>query len=223
MSTWITVGLLGGLVGLDTTSFPQAMISRPLIAGSLTGAVFGRPLEGMVVGFVMEAFALLTLPVGAARYPESGTATVAATAAYLAVAPGALDPGILALAIAFGLLWEWVAGETVIVLRRGNGRILLETDGVAARELERRHLTAMTLDFLRGAVVAAAGGFLAAGALGVVGPAWELGEHSTMAVLAAITAAMIGTAVPLFGGVRARRWALAAGLGLGFLIGAVLP
>ncbi len=223
MTTWVTVGLLGGLVGLDTTSFPQAMISRPLIAGTLTGAVFGRPFEGVMVGFVLEAFSLLILPAGAARYPESGTAAVAATSAYIAVAPVTLSPGLLALVVAFGLTWEWMAGGTVVLLRRGNGEMLLEEGGVAARELERRHLTAMTLDFVRGGLVTATGGLIATGLLQLLAPAWALGGRATLAVLAALTAAMVGTAVPLFGGIRSRGYALAAGLAVGFLLAVVLP
>lgn len=222
MTSWLIVGVLGGLVGLDTTSFPQVMISRPLVAGALTGAVFGRPMEGVAVGFVMEAFSLLVLPIGASRYPESGTATVAAASAYIAVAPAAFDPGILALVVAFALGWEWVGGVTVVLLRRSNGRILLEDDGVSGRELERRHLTAMTLDFVRGGVVAATGGLIAAGLLQLVGPFWELNGWSTMAVLAVLTAGMIGTAVPLFGGIRARRYALAIGLVVGLALGTLL-
>jgi len=174
MTSWLVVALLGGLVGLDTSSFPQAMISRPLVAGTLTGAVFGRPLEGLVVGFVMEAFSILVLPIGAARYPESGTAAVAATSAYLAVAPTGPDAGVLALVIAFGLGWEWLGGETIVLLRRGNGQILLREGGVAGTELERRHLMAMTLDFVRGAVVATTGGLIAAGLIPLVRPLWVL-------------------------------------------------
>lgn len=221
MTSWLVVAVLGGFVGLDTTSFPQIMISRPLLAGTLTGAVFGRPMAGLAVGFVLEAFALLVLPIGAARYPESGTAAVAATSAYLAVAPAGLDPGTLALVVAFGLGWEWVGGETVVLLRRMNGQMLLEDDGVSGRELERRHLTAMTMDFVRGGVVAATGGLIAAGVLQLVGPLWELDGGTTMAVLAVVTAAMIGTAVPVFGGVRARRFALALGLVTGVALSLV--
>lgn len=223
MTGWFTVAFLGGLVGLDTTSFPQVMISRPLVAGTLTGAVFGRPMEGMAVGFVLEAFGLLVLPIGAARYPESGTAAVAATAAYLAAAPPTFSPAVFTLVIVFALGWEWVAGETVVLLRRGNGQLLLQQDGVPARALERRHLAAMTLDFVRGAVVAASGGLIAAGLLEVVGVAWGLSGTATMAVLAVLTAGMIGTAVPLFGGIRARRLALAVGVVAGILLTVVLP
>ena len=219
---WIAVAVLGGFVGLDATSFPQVMISRPIVTGALTGALFGRPAEGLVLGFVMEAFALIILPVGAAKYPESGTSTVAATSAYMHVAAPGLSPGVLALAVAFGLLWEGLAGATVVVHRRSNGRILLRTGGVPARQLERRHLTAMTMDFVRGSAVALSGGLLGFGAVALAAPAWGLGPEVTLTALAVLVAAMIGTAVPLFGGLPARSAALAAGLGVGLLLALAL-
>lgn len=222
MTTWLTVAVVGGLVGLDTTSCPQIMISRPLVAGTLTGALLGSPVSGLTVGFVMEAFALLTLPVGAARYPEAGTATVAAVGGGVAFAPGSFAPGVLALAIAFALAWEWVGGETVVLLRRTNGKLLLEETGVSGRQLERRHLTAMTLDFVRGAAVATTGGLLVAILLHLAAPVWALPAGVTMAVLAVLTAGMVGTAVPLFGGIRVRRFALLAGLGTGLVMAALL-
>jgi mannose/fructose/N-acetylgalactosamine-specific phosphotransferase system component IIC len=220
--TWLAVGLFGGFVGLDATSFPQAMISRPLVAGSLTGAIFGRPVEGVVIGFVMEAFALIILPVGAVRYPESGTATVAATAAYMAATPPGLVAGSVVLAVTFALFWERVAGESVVLLRRGNGRILGRIGGVAARQLEQRHLAAMTFDFLRGAVITGTGALLAFPVLAVLVGLWGLPSQLTTAALAALVAAMVGTAVPLFGGVRSRALALAVGLGAGIVMGMAL-
>lgn len=222
MMSWLVVGLFGGFVGLDATSFPQAMISRPLVAGSLTGAIFGRPVEGVVIGFVLEAFALIILPVGAVRYPESGTAAVAATAAYMAATPPGLVAGSIALAVAFALFWERVAGETVILLRRGNGRILGRIGGVAARQLEQRHLAAMTFDFIRGAAVTGAGAMLAFPVLAVLVRYWGLPAELTTAALAALAAAMVGTAVPLFGGLRSRAVALAAGIGAGIVVGLAL-
>lgn len=220
--TWIAVAVLGGFVGLDATSFPQVMISRPIVTGALTGALFGRPAEGLVIGFVMEAFALIILPVGAARYPESGTATVAATSAYMHVAAPGLAPGIVALAVALGLGWEWLAGVTVVLHRRSNGRILLRQGGVPARQLERRHLAAMTMDFVRGATVSLSGGLLGYGLLALAAPLWGLPPEPTLAVLAVLAAAMVGTAVPLFGGVRARKVALAAGIGVGLVLALAL-
>ena len=57
---WILLGLLGGAVGLDATAFPQAMWSRPIVAGTLAGLVFGRPVSGLLVGITLEVFALLS-------------------------------------------------------------------------------------------------------------------------------------------------------------------
>jgi mannose/fructose/N-acetylgalactosamine-specific phosphotransferase system component IIC len=222
MIPWLPVGLVGGLVGLDGTSFPQAMISRPLIAGTLTGLLFGRPLEGAFIGFMIEVFALLTLPVGAALYPESGTAAVAATSAYLAAGPAGLEPGYLVLALAFALAWERVAGLTVVLQRRGNGRLLIRTSAMAAQKLERRHLAAMTLDFLRGGMVTLAGGLLGLVLLRFLGPHWGLPADVTAGLLAVVVAAMVGTVISLFGGLRARRGAIAGGAVAGLLTAVVL-
>lgn len=218
MTAWLMVGLLGGLVGLDATAFPQAMLSRPLVAGTLTGAIFGRPLEGAILGFVMEAFALITLPIGASTYPESGTATVAATAAYLAAVDGGLAPGMIVVALAFALGWERLAGGTVVLQRRNNGQILIRGGALDSRRLERRHLTAMTTDFVRGGVVAASGGVIGHALLRLVDGRWGLPETTTWGAVTVLVATMIGTMLPLFGGARLRRLAWMVGLAVGLAL-----
>lgn len=222
MTEWIVVALLGGLVGLDATSFPQAMISRPLVAGAVTGALFGRPIEGVLIGFIMEAFALIILPVGAARYPESGTATVAGVAAYGAAAAPGLQPGGVALVVALALLWEWLAGESVVAQRRSNGRLLAREGAIAPAPLERRHLAAMGLDFARGAVLAVTGGAVGYVLLGQIDGVWGLPPGATFGVLAVLAAGMVGTTLTLFGGLRARRVALGLGLAAGLVLALVL-
>ena len=72
----LPLGLLGALLGLDVVSFPQAMLSRPLVASTLAGALVGQPLAGLVIGATLGCFALETLPFGASRYPEWGSAAV---------------------------------------------------------------------------------------------------------------------------------------------------
>lgn len=223
MIDWLAVALVGGLVGLDATSFPQVMVSRPLIAGALTGALLGRPVEGCVAGFIVEAFALIVLPIGAARYPESGTATVAAVSAYAAAAPGGLDAGYMALAVTFALVWERLAGESVVLLRRANGQLLTHhATGIGARQLERRHLAAMSLDFVRGAAISAGGGLVAYGLIRLAGPYWGLAPAVTVPVMAVLVAGMLGTAITLFGGGRSRRVSLIGGVLVGLLIVGVL-
>ncbi len=222
MSAWLLVGVLGGFVGLDTTSCPQMMISRPLVAGTLTGAVFGRPLEGMVLGFVLEAFALITLPIGAARYPEHGTATVAGISAYMAVVEAGIDPGVLALALAFALSWEWLAGETVVLLRHRNGRVFSRPGGTRRGTIERRHLVAMATDFARGGIVAVGGGLLGYGLIALVHGSWALPAGTTVGILTILTATMIAATLSLFGGTLARRVAWGLGLATGLVLTVVL-
>src|SRR5690348_10088042 len=74
------IALLAGVLGLDVVSFPQAMISRPIVAATLGGAFLGAPVAGLVCGAALECLALESLPVGASRYPEWGSASVVAGA-----------------------------------------------------------------------------------------------------------------------------------------------
>src|SRR2546425_6404464 len=82
----------GTLVGLDLISVPQMMIARPVVAGPVAGAILGDVATGLALGVVFELFQYDILPLGAARYPEYGPATVAAVSAAQAGA-GALGPG----------------------------------------------------------------------------------------------------------------------------------
>lgn len=213
--SWVLLGLLGGVVGLDGTSFPQIMISRPLLAGTLTGALFGRPLDGLVIGFIMEAFSLITLPIGAARYPESGTAAVAAVGAYMAAVEPGLAPGALVIAVAFGFGWEWLAGETVVLQRRSNGQLLTRHGTLAPRQLSRAHMTAMTTDLVRGGVVAVSGALTGYGLFMLLNEQWGLPDTVTLGVTTLLVATMIGATLPLFGGVHERRRSWAVGIAVG--------
>src|SRR5438105_2334045 len=70
----------GTLVGVDLVSLPQMMIARPLVAGTVAGAILGDIPTGLKLGVVFELLQYDILPVGAVRYPEYGPATVAAVA-----------------------------------------------------------------------------------------------------------------------------------------------
>ncbi len=70
----------GVVAGVDLVTFPQAMTARPLVAALVGGWLLGHPMSGLLVGAVLELFALETLPVGAARYPDWGPPAVAAGA-----------------------------------------------------------------------------------------------------------------------------------------------
>lgn len=216
---WATLGAFGGLVGLDATSFAQTMISRPLVAATITGVIAGRPAEALLLGTILELFALVILPVGAARYPESGTAAVAASAAYLSATP-LLSPTVLLLAVLFALLWEHVGGATVVLSRRFNeGFVHLGATGPAPdRELERRHWLAVFVDFVRAALVTLTGALLGSLALRGLTQLWSLPAMIAPAILSIGIACMVGASLPQFGGLRAQKVAFGVGLACGLLI-----
>ena len=110
---------LGTLVGLDLASVPQAMFSRPIVAGLLGGLVVGQPLPGLAVGAVLELFAMDTLPVGASRNPDWGPGTVAVGAIAGAHRDGMLASGLLGLALV-AVAAAWVGGWASHVVRRAN-------------------------------------------------------------------------------------------------------
>jgi mannose/fructose/N-acetylgalactosamine-specific phosphotransferase system component IIC len=54
----IPIAILGGVLGLDVVSFPQAMISRPLVAATVAGALIGQAASGLLLGAALELIAL---------------------------------------------------------------------------------------------------------------------------------------------------------------------
>ncbi len=49
---YLLAGFVAMLTGLDRVALVQVMISRPLVAGSLTGWVLGSPLVGLESRYV---------------------------------------------------------------------------------------------------------------------------------------------------------------------------
>src|SRR5881275_696857 len=114
----LPIALLGGLLGLDVVSFPQAMISRPLVAATLAGALIGHSPSGLLIGAALELVALDTLPFGASRYPEWGSASVVGGAIFATYPTH--PPGAMILAMFAALATTWVGGWTMVKLRQLN-------------------------------------------------------------------------------------------------------
>src|SRR5258708_3833721 len=116
----LPIALLGGLLGLDVVCFPQAMISRPLLAAPAGGALIGHALSGMMVGAALELIALETLPFGAARYPEWGSAATVGGALY---ARHVGDPaGAMTMAVLAAVATAWIGGWSMIPPRLAHAR-----------------------------------------------------------------------------------------------------
>lgn len=154
--TWILAVLAGGVVGMDSVSWPQVMVSRPLVSATVGGWLLGDPASGIIVGSILELYSLRHPPFGAARYPDTGPAGLVSGAAFAATGGTAFG----ALLVALGLGWAlgWIGAITVHVRRRLNERIISPADLLAADPavLEQRHRIAIWLDALRGSVLVAA-------------------------------------------------------------------
>lgn len=121
--------LWGAVVGLDLVSFPQALLSRPLVAGAGAGLILGDPVAGLQIGMTLELFALDVLPVGASRYPDYGPGVIGA----VMLASGSEMARTLGIATLFALGFAVLGGASLQLLRRANGRLIQQrAAGLAA-------------------------------------------------------------------------------------------
>lgn len=72
------------ICGLDRLAAFQLMLSRPIVAGPLTGLVLGEPLIGLQAGMLVELLWLGRLPVGASIPPDDTQIAIGGT--FLAIA-----------------------------------------------------------------------------------------------------------------------------------------
>jgi PTS system mannose-specific IIC component len=157
LETFIALLGWGTLVGVDLVSVPQMMIARPLVAGTVAGAILGDLDAGLKIGVVFELLQYDILPVGAVRYPEYGPATVGAVATAHAAA-GALGFG---LGTVVGLVTGLVGGISMHLMRRINSRIVHAASPALEsgdpRALMRLHVGGVLRDGVRAALVTALG------------------------------------------------------------------
>ncbi len=217
----LPLAVLGAVLGLDVVSFPQAMISRPIVAATAAGALIGQPDRGLLMGVALEFFALESLPFGASRYPEWGSAAVVGGALF-AMSPDD-TPAAMTVAAFAALITASVGGNSMVWMRKFLGRVsqsrheaLAEGSGRAVVGLQ---LAGMTADLLRGFV-------LTIGALAVFAPLrtlvlatftfpGTLSRAVVVSVASAVGLAAVWKVVRMTAGAR---WWLLGGLGIGFVI-----
>lgn len=206
----------GTLVGLDLVSVAQSMIARPLVAGGVAGLLVGDVGAGLRVGALIELFALDVLPVGAARYPDYGPPTVAATAV-VAGGPWELTLG---LAGTLALIGAVLGGWSLQLLRRSNAVAIQEAAAALAagesRAIRRLQYGGLARDALRSALLTAV--VMAGAAAAALIPL----DRATAAALTIVVvgiglAAALGGAVRGAGRGRRRSW-LIAGLAAGTML-----
>ena len=227
---FLPLSLLGALLGLDVVSFGQAMASRPIVAATLAGWLAGDVHAGFLVAAILELIAVETLPVGASRYPEWGSASVVggALAAHATVTMGGVgaenavgvDAGITCVAVLFALGTAWVSGYSMVLLRKLNGRLARRSiPRVAAGDGGRVHalqLAGLGVDFLRGLAITAVGLTVLTPVMAAALRTWHADMRLSRAVVVGLAAMVAGKAVwSLFHAVPRARWLFVGGLAIG--------
>ena len=211
----LPIALLGALLGLDVVSFPQVMVSRPIVAATLAGAFIGHPPAGLLIGVVLELIALDTLPFGASRYPEWGSAGVVGGALFAAQPPGM--PGALPASLLAALLTASVSGLSMVMLRRIiAGRLERTRDSIEAGSrdaLLSLHLSGLTMDMLRAALVTMVGMIVFSPLVRAIVAIWGSESAPSRAVVVVIAAIVAGGALwKVFHSIRRVVWLFLGGL-----------
>lgn len=193
--------LLAGVVGLDVVSFPQAMFSRPIVGATLGGAFVGEPLAGLTCGAALECLALESLPVGASRYPEWGSASVVAGAVAAShVTPTGLPAvGPFAMSVVVGILASWLGGISMVKHRQLIARVARPRLGQLAAGSRSTviglQVFGMTADLLRGALVGLVMLLVAAPVVAVVDARWSVRDDLSRAIVVTCVAAVAAASV----------------------------
>lgn len=214
--TFALLAAWGTLSGTDLVSFPQGLFSRPLVACAGAGLIMGNVMAGLVVGVLLELFALDVLPVGASRYPDYGPGAVGA----VVLTTGGVWDERLGMAAFFALVMAVLGGWSLVWLRQVNGKLIQHrTAGLAAGDAET--IASIQHRGLAGDVVRSLGLTLVAlVSAQSLSPLLPSGPRFTMVTAIAIgagVAAAVGGAVRSAGRTARLRW-LAAGTGIGLLV-----
>jgi mannose/fructose/N-acetylgalactosamine-specific phosphotransferase system component IIC len=217
----IPLALLGGLLGLDVVSFPQAMISRPIVASTMAGALIGQSATGLLLGAALELIALETLPFGASRYPEWGSASVVGGAIF---STHPTHPaGAMTLAMLAALATTWVGGWTMVKLRERNavwaGARRADLEAGSRDAVFQLQVKGMTADFARGAALTTIAYALLAPLTNFCLTRWSIDLRLDRGLGVAIAASVAGGAAwKLFHSTSYARWFFIGGLAVGLFL-----
>lgn len=210
---------LGGLLALDGTSLGQVMISRPLIAGALTGWVVGDPATGLLIGGLLEIYFISIFPVGGSEFPEGGPAALVAVVSGVDVS----GPQGVVLGVLVGFVWSRLGAASIQALRKANGRLAPDPSrgDVSGARIRWTHVGGIALDFFRGCILSALG--LAVGPWFVLTFAddWPLDLPTSLIILGVGACVTAGALVGTLGGWKKRGVVFGAGL-LAFFVGSLV-
>jgi len=146
----LIVSIAGGLLCLDRV-FIQTLISRPIVAAPVTGAILGDPYTGLIAGAFIELFWIDRLPIGAYVPPNDTVAAILIAACAIESGRilgflGHLPQGLIALAVLIFVPFAYLAQQMDRWIIRGNEKpaneALKNVMNGAPHAIARKHLFA---------------------------------------------------------------------------------
>ena len=217
----LPIAMLGAVLGLDVVSFPQAMISRPVIAATVAGAFIGNAGLGLIAGIALELIALETLPFGASRYPEWGSASVVGGAIFATQPSG--TAGALCVSVLAALATAWIGGWTMHVHRQSIAlwarRLRRGLEAGSPRTVVGLQLFGLTADVIRGFALTGVAILVFAPIAQASLATWSVEPRLSRAVVATMAAIVAGAAGwKLFNTFVGARWIFIGGLVAGLAL-----
>jgi mannose/fructose/N-acetylgalactosamine-specific phosphotransferase system component IIC len=218
----LPIMILGAVLGMDVVTFPQAMISRPIVAATAAGAFIGNAPAGLIMGVILELLALEMLPFGASRYPEWGSASVVGGALF-AESWGA-PPGAFTASLFAALVTALVSGWSMVRLRRLNAaratRIRDQLDRGSASAVTGLQIFGLTGDLIRGGLVTMLAMLVFSPIVPRIIARWSVDPKISRAIVVGVVAAVAAGAIwKIFHSISGARVLFLAGLAIGaFLV-----
>jgi PTS system mannose-specific IIC component len=202
-------------------SFPQAMLSRPIVGATIAGAFMGDATAGLLVGATLELFAVDTLPFGASRYPEWGSAGVIGGTLFAKAVQ--FEAGRLTTSVLAALLVAWVGGWSMVQVRKLNARwARARHESVASGSrgtVIGLQVSGLVADLFRGIILSAVGLAALHPVQFAVLERWGTDAALSRAMVAAVAGAVsLGAAYKLFHAVPGFRWEFLLGLAGGLAL-----
>ena len=214
----VILSLLGGALSVDATAALQVMLSQPLVAGSIAGAIVGEPVLGLVVGSTLQLVWIGVLPVGAAPFPDGAVAGSVGVGVAAVLAGSGVSEGLaVAAGMMSGLIGGAVGQRVTSRVRRLNVRYSAIAESRAEQGDARGVRAAVALGLVTRFVTAS---LLVAAVLSASLLLRFLGSFTVEGVFpTALWAAPVAAATIAVGG-RDRResWFLAAGFAAGLVL-----
>jgi mannose/fructose/N-acetylgalactosamine-specific phosphotransferase system component IIC len=218
----LPIMILGAVLGMDVVTFPQAMISRPIVAATAAGAFIGNAPAGLMMGAILELLALEMLPFGASRYPEWGSASVVGGALF-AESWGS-PPGAFTASLFAALVTALVSGWSMVRLRRLNAaratKIRDALDRGSASAVDGLQIFGLTADLVRGGLVTMLAMLVFSPIIPRIVARWSVDAQVSRAIVVAVVAAVAAGAIwKIFHSISGARVLFVAGLAIGaFLV-----